>query len=73
MDDDVVSGYLNASVVRLCRRLWRPGKPLPATVGRMIVDAAQAAAERGNARIRKDLLRVDDQLNDMLAFTGRPE
>jgi len=46
---------------------------MPLAIGAMIVKLAQRAAERNNARVRKDLLRIDDQLNDMLAFTGGPE
>jgi len=30
-------------------------------------------AEWENARTRRQLLRVDDHLSDLLAFTGRPE
>jgi hypothetical protein len=37
------------------------------------VDFAQRAAERHHGSIRRELLRVDDQLSDMLAFTGRSE
>jgi len=37
------------------------------------VSLAQRSAERHHAGIRRELLRVDDQLSDMLAFTGRPE
>jgi len=34
---------------------------------------AQKAAERLHARMRGDLLRVDEQLESTLAFSGRPE
>ena len=40
---------------------------------RLLVGAAQHMAERHNARTRRELLRVDDHLSDLLAFTGRPE
>ncbi|MDX1514555.1 MAG: hypothetical protein R3174_12530 [Gammaproteobacteria bacterium] len=48
-------------------------KPLPYFVGAPIVVMAQRMAETQHARTRKDLLRVDDHLSDLLAFTGRPE
>ncbi len=80
LDDEVLAPAMASGLARL----WRPllgklatlsgtGACLPAWLGRRLVAAAQAAAERNNARTRKDLLRLDDQLNDMLAFTGRPE
>jgi hypothetical protein len=34
---------------------------------------AQRLAESHHAGVRRQLLRADDQLSDMLAFTGRPE
>ena len=46
---------------------------VPGWLGRLLVGAAQRSAEAHNARVRRELLRVDDQLSDMLAFTGRPE
>jgi hypothetical protein len=39
----------------------------------LLVGAAQRAAERHHGRARRALLRVDDQLSDMLAFAGRSE
>jgi uncharacterized protein YjiS (DUF1127 family) len=37
------------------------------------VTLAQRIAERQHARTRRELLRIDDHLSDLLAFTGRPE
>jgi preprotein translocase subunit SecA len=48
-------------------------RPLAGWLGRLLVDLAQGAAERHHARIRRDLLKADDQLSDLLAFTGRGE
>jgi hypothetical protein len=58
---------------RLCSAIQRRGKRLSALIARTTVGIAQRAAGRNNARTRQDLLRIDEQLNDMLAFTGRPE
>jgi hypothetical protein len=33
----------------------------------------QRGAESQHGRARRDLLRADEQLSDMLAFTGRSE
>ena len=46
-----------------------PGKWL----GRILIFIAQRAAERLHARMRHDLLRMDEHLADALAFAGRPE
>jgi preprotein translocase subunit SecA len=41
--------------------------------GAMAAHRAQLTAERQHARMRGDLLRMDDQISDSLAFTGRSE
>jgi preprotein translocase subunit SecA len=51
-------------------RIWK-------TVGRRTrafdLKMAQRAAERMHLRMRKDLLRADEQLDSALAFSGRSE
>ncbi|MGQ9647142.1 MAG: preprotein translocase subunit SecA [Thermodesulfobacteriota bacterium] len=42
-------------------------------IGRVLFHRAQRKAERLHARIRRDLLKMDEQLGDALAFSGRPE
>jgi len=42
-------------------------------VARRVFQLAQYRAERANAGIRRDLLSLDDQLGDLLAFSGRGE
>jgi preprotein translocase subunit SecA len=53
------------------------GKNLPTrlqgTLRRSLFSVAQMRAERVNAGIRRHLLKFEDQLGDMLAFTGRRE
>ena len=73
LEDEVVQDVFNGYAARLGRRFWRDGKPLPAWLGRLVLGVAQRIAERQNARVRSDLLRIDDQQSDMLAFTGRSE
>ena len=73
LEDEVVHGILGNAGVRLAGRIWnRPG-PIPPRLGSAIVGFAQRAAEGHHAGIRRQLLRADDQLSDLLAFTGRPE
>ncbi len=73
LDDEVVQHYFKKHTLRLLRLLGRSGRPLPAWAGSTIVETAQKAAERHHGRARRELLRTDDQLSDMLAFTGRSE
>jgi len=42
-------------------------------IGKALFQLAQPAAERQHARLRHDLLRMDEQLGDALAFSGRLE
>ena len=58
------------------RLLWvfsARSKPLPGWIGRLSVALAQSAAERYHSRLRRELLKQDDSLSDMLAFSGRGE
>ena len=73
LEDVIVSHTFKAFATRLCKPFARSGKPVPAWLGGTLVGMAQRIAERRHARIRSELLRVDDQLQDLLAFTGRAE
>ncbi len=70
LEDEIVRGFFGEHAARFARLLQRW---FPAWLGRALVAVAQRAAERHNARVRRELLRVDDHLSDLLAFTGRPE
>jgi preprotein translocase subunit SecA len=50
------------------RFIGRTGPP-----GRLLLRLAQRGAERRNARIRRQLLKLDEQIGRMLAFSGRME
>jgi preprotein translocase subunit SecA len=73
LDDDLVKEYFGASLTEWFSRLKKDGKPLPLWIGKPIVGFAQSAAERHHGRIRRELLKLDDNLGDMLAFSGRAE
>ena len=47
--------------------------PLPQWLGNLIVGYAQRSAEKYHRRIRQDLLKYDDNLSDLLSFSGRGE
>ncbi len=64
LDDELIRVYLQglgAVPIRLQSPRWR----------RFLFTLAQKRAEAANAGIRKQLLAFEDQLGDMLAFTGR--
>jgi len=65
LEDEIVHEVFGRYAVPLGKRVPR--------ACRLLVGAAQQMAERHNARTRRELLRVDDHLSDLLAFTGRPE
>jgi len=65
LEDEIVQELFGPYAARIGRRFPR--------AGRLLVAAAQRMAERHNARTRRELLRIDDHLSDLLAFTGRPE
>ena len=58
---------------RLVAAFARADGSVPTWLARRVVALAQKAAERLHARMRGDLLRVDEQLESTLAFSGRPE
>jgi preprotein translocase subunit SecA len=73
LEDEMVHEVFGAHAARIGRLASRGKDVVPGWLGRTLVVAAQRSAERHNAGVRRELLRVDDQLSDMLAFTGRPE
>ena len=70
LEDEIVKELFGGLAARLARRM---GRRFPAWLGRALAALAQRAAEWHHARTRRELLRVDEHLSDLLAFTGRPE
>jgi preprotein translocase subunit SecA len=64
LEDELIRVYL-AGLRALPSRLQSP------RLRRLLFKLAQKRAESVNAGVRKQLLSFDDQLGDMLAFTGR--
>jgi len=61
--DDLVTTHLKPAA-RLAPPQW---------AGRLLVHLAQWRAERAHSQIRRELLEMEDQLGDQLAFSGRGE
>jgi preprotein translocase subunit SecA len=73
LEDEIVHDFFKGHALRLRRLFPQRGRPLPAWLGELLVSVAQRAAERHHGRARRALLRIDDQLSDLLAFAGRSE
>jgi preprotein translocase subunit SecA len=73
LDDEIFHDVFKPHAERLRRVFPRVGEPLPGWLGKLLVNLAQGIAERHHGRVRRELLSVDDQLSDLLAFTGRSE
>jgi preprotein translocase subunit SecA len=71
LEDELPRLYLGLLPAALARRALRAGPP--SRLARRIVRYAQWRAERGNAAIRRELLAMDEQLGDLLAFAGKGE
>ncbi len=74
LEDDLVRD-LYGDVVKRILRPWagREMAFLPWWLGAAIVTSAQIVTEFHHSGIRRNLLKLDDNLGDMLAYTGRGE
>jgi preprotein translocase subunit SecA len=71
---DEVMAKAGRAVWRGLTRLATTGtRPLQGRPAAFLMRRAQVSAERLHARIRRELLRSEDQLDTALAFSGRPE
>jgi preprotein translocase subunit SecA len=72
LDDELIVHH--APVGRAVAALFvRTDGSVPTWLARLVVRRAQRAAERRHAQARRDLLRMDDQLDTALAFSAPPE
>ncbi len=70
LEDDVF-GRFTPRLAHAARRL--PGRARVRGAGWLLKRLAQSRAERHHARVRRDVLRRDEQLERILAFSGRPD
>jgi preprotein translocase subunit SecA len=73
LDDELVVAYGRGVWRWLASLVAQAGRPLPRWLARLAVRKAQRTAERLNSRIRRDLLRADEQMETALAFSGHAE
>jgi preprotein translocase subunit SecA len=74
VEDELVTVYAERLLRRLAALFMKnPDRRATARIGRVLFLRAQSRAQRLHARMRRDLLKMDEQLGDTLAFSGRQE
>lgn len=74
LEDELIDVYTGRILRWLAAVFLKfPGGPLGRMPGKILFYRAQHAAERLHARMRHDLLKMDEQISDSLAFSGRSE
>lgn len=75
LEDELMSVYIGKGLRWLTSLLLSiPGFGwIGRLIGKALFRRAQRAAERLHTRMRRDLLKMDEQLSETLAFAGRPE
>jgi len=74
LEDELVTAYVGKPLQWIAAiGLRMPGNLLGRWIGGILVRKAQRSAERLHARMRHDLLKMDEQLSDSLAFSGKTE
>jgi preprotein translocase subunit SecA len=73
LDDELFDGLPVDWVRRLAERMTKADKHVRSWLTTILVYVAQRQAESRQSRLRRDLLKTDESLADMLAFSGRGE
>jgi preprotein translocase subunit SecA len=74
LDDELITVYTKKFLQWFARMIMKvPGGLSRRSIGRILFNRAQRKAERLHARMRRDLLKMDEQWGDALAFSGRQE
>jgi len=69
-DDEIAINYMPLIIYTLAKKISASGFQTLATLTFYL---AQSRAERHNAKIRESLLKMDENLQDVLAFSGKSE
>ena len=73
LEDELVGLYFSDGVRDLLASIGRGNRPVPRWVSSLLISLPQRMLERYHRRVRRELLKVDDQQGKLLAFTGAPE
>ena len=74
LEDDLVTSYVGKPFRLIAAMgLRMPGNLFGRWIGGILLRKAQRSAERLHGRMRHDLLKMDEQLSESLAFSGKTE
>lgn len=73
LEDSLLTPFKGGLLEWLLRRLNHPGARFGEAAKKLFMDFAQYRTERTQSKIRRDLLKTDKQMGDILSFSGRPE
>jgi preprotein translocase subunit SecA len=73
LEDEIFQEIFKGNVSWLRRFFPQAGAPLPNRLSALLTTLTQYATESHNSRIRRELLKVDEQLSDLLAYAGQGE
>jgi preprotein translocase subunit SecA len=73
LEDELISLYAPRPLKHLLRILLRHDNPLGQRFGAGAMRLAQRILEKRHARVRRELIKLDQRLGDVLAFTGPAE
>jgi preprotein translocase subunit SecA len=73
LEDESVRVYFAPKIHRQLARLARPRLPIRRWLGDLLTSLPQRAEEARHARTRRNLIQVEEYLEDLLAFSGPME
>ena len=73
LEDELVGLYFSDRVKNLLSAIGRKNRPVPRWVVSLLIALPQRMLQRYHRRVRRELLKVDEQRGKLLAFTGAPE
>ncbi len=74
LHDELATVYGRRWITRVLALLMgKAGKGRASLAGTVLFGRSQRRAERLHARMRRELLRMDERMGDALAFSGKPE
>jgi preprotein translocase subunit SecA len=73
LEDEVLTRFAPQFAARLLKSIGSADEAIADGPAYLLVRVAQRSIERQGARLRRDLWRMDRQLNDLLAFAGTRE
>ncbi len=73
LEDPILEGKRGGIAAWMAKRLFRPGSYLWTLAAKTAILRAQKKMERIHARMRHELLRMDERIGSQLSFSGKQE